>query len=399
MAFIKPIRPSPVALILLVFLLILTAITAHFWIADQRAVLRAFYPVKAFITGFQIECNANHPRWMKDLIRTFGNDAGGTSQLAYISPAGDLHRCERGWTGTIFRSDPVSPDSRFRYASTTKLLTAEATLSLVRDGHFQLDTPLAELFPELLPFADPKLEQVTIRMLLMHTGGFDRRVFSDPMFALNQQPWCPLEIGKLAELKLHAEPGESYLYSNLGYCLLGAAIERVSGQAYREFVGEKYDLPQYGIQFVDGPYLPDEVSYDFRYDGFYSDDYAKFFDFYSVSSSAGLSGSAKSLALLVKNLIQQEEPNLLSGAPLENCSLSLIKRCYGFSFYQYLHRETGRIFHLQEGYLPGSTSLVVVGDNGEIFVMLSASKIPGGLMNKERIYGEIISSLLTDGSP
>lgn len=391
----RPISLSRTTVALLVFIFLIGSVAGHFWFTDHRSVLRAVYPLEARITGLQFECSAGHRMWMKDLGRYIGNSAGGgASQIAYIEPTGGVHHCERGWTGTIFRSDPVAPDSRFRYASTTKLLTADAVLSLARDGRFELDTSLAELFPELLPFSDPSLEGVTIRMLLMHTGGFDRRTFPDPMFALNQKPWCPQEIEKLAQIKLHVEPGKSYIYSNLGYCILGAVIERVSGQPYREFVNEKYDLPQYGIRFLDGPYLADEVSYDFRYDDFYGADYAKFFDFYSLSSSAGSSGSAKSLALLIKDLLQKEEPNLLSGVPLENCHLSLIKPCYVFSFFKYQHRKSGKIFFVQEGYLPGSSSLVMVDDRGGILVVLSASALPGGLNEKERIYNDVIAHFL-----
>lgn len=395
MGFSRSAGLSLTAITVLLLSLSIGAIAAHFWISDHRAVLRAVYPLETRIMGLHTECSASGQAWMKDLIRYIGNSAGGgASQIAYIDPLGKLHHCERGWTGAIFTSAKVSPNSRFRYASTTKLITADAVLSLVRDGNVQFDTTLAQLFPDLLPFTDPRLEVVTINMLLMHMGGFDRTIFSDPMFTLGREPWCPLEMNKLAELQLHFEPGSSYAYSNLGYCILGAVVERLTGESYRDFVSKKYELPKRGIRFVDGSYLPDEVRYDFRFDAFYSDAYLGMFDFYSVSSSAGLSGSATALALLIRDLIEGGQPNLLSGVAMDGCDTQEKSKCYAYSFYRYQHPASGKTFFVQEGYFPGSSSIVFVNDQKEILVVLGAGAVPVGLRESKAFYDRAINSFL-----
>ena len=73
---------------------------------------------------------------------------------------------------------PVQPDSLFRIASLSKPTTAVAVLKLVQDGRLELD---ARVFRDLLagiephPPADPRMNEITVRDLLRHSGGFDRQ--------------------------------------------------------------------------------------------------------------------------------------------------------------------------------------------------------------------------------
>ena len=72
---------------------------------------------------------------------------------------------------------PVQPDSLFRIASVSKPITAVAVLKLVEDGRLELD---ARVFRDLLagiephPPRDPRMNEITVRDLLRHSGGFDR---------------------------------------------------------------------------------------------------------------------------------------------------------------------------------------------------------------------------------
>lgn len=75
------------------------------------------------------------------------------------------------------REVPVQPDSLFRIASLSKPITAVAVLKLVEDGRLKLD---ARVFQDLLsgiephPPKDPRMNEITVRDLLRHSGGFDR---------------------------------------------------------------------------------------------------------------------------------------------------------------------------------------------------------------------------------
>ena len=152
---------------------------------------------------------------------------------------------------------PVEPTSLFRIASISKPVTAVAVLQLVERGKLKLDDRIFRIL-EHKPFLpegaklDPRLDQITILHLLRHTGGFDRDASLDPMFRSVQfaellgvePPAKPDHIIRVMRgRELDFDPGQRYAYSNFGYCLLGRAIEAVSGQTYEAYVREHVLAP------------------------------------------------------------------------------------------------------------------------------------------------------------
>lgn len=147
---------------------------------------------------------------------------------------------------------PVEPGSLFRIASISKSITAVAILQLVEQGKLHLDRRVVEVL-DIKPHVeegktpDPRLKDITIRHLLQHTGGWDRDKSFDPMFrpiviarALKVPPPAGPEhvISYMFGRELDFTPGERYAYSNLGYCILGRIIEKLSGKPYDEYVRE-----------------------------------------------------------------------------------------------------------------------------------------------------------------
>jgi CubicO group peptidase (beta-lactamase class C family) len=169
---------------------------------------------------------------------------------------------------------PVARDSLFRIASTTKPITAAATLTLVDQGVIALDEPVDRLLPELsgrqvlrrmdgpLDDTTPALRAITVRDLLTFTFGFGAAV---EMF-LAGAPWPVMEaadalrlgtlgppdpatqpdpdtwIAGLGTLPLLAQPGERWLY-NTGASVLGVLIARASGLSYPEFLRSRIFEP------------------------------------------------------------------------------------------------------------------------------------------------------------
>ncbi|MDI7261747.1 MAG: serine hydrolase domain-containing protein [Thermodesulfobacteriota bacterium] len=142
---------------------------------------------------------------------------------------------KKSLTGKI----PVQPQSRFRFASLSKPLTAAAIMLLAEEGKFSLDDQIISLLQELGPqkIRDTRISQITVRNLLEHRGGFDSNISGDPMF-LNQPP-CPGNLKSFLAQKLDFTPGEKYVYSNIGYCILGRVIEKVTSKSYENFVKER----------------------------------------------------------------------------------------------------------------------------------------------------------------
>lgn len=132
------------------------------------------------------------------------------------------------------RRTPMTAETPMRIASVGKVFTIVAILQLMDRGQIALTAPIATYIPDY-PNAD-LARKVTIGHLLSHTGGtgdiFDGlgykhrrelRSVSDYVRVFGARP-------------LLFEPGEKFEYSNYGYVLLGAVIERVSGQTFYDYV-------------------------------------------------------------------------------------------------------------------------------------------------------------------
>jgi N-acyl-D-amino-acid deacylase len=144
----------------------------------------------------------------------------------------------------------VEPDSLFRIASISKPFTSAAILQLQERGKLRLDDRAFELLgyqPHLEngSSVDPRLRTITIRQLLHHAGGFDRKASFDPMFRSimiaetmgTHPPAMPQEIVEyMMGRPLDFDPGTREAYSNFGYCVLGRVIEKISGMSYENYV-------------------------------------------------------------------------------------------------------------------------------------------------------------------
>jgi N-acyl-D-amino-acid deacylase len=150
---------------------------------------------------------------------------------------------------------PIQPDDPFRIASVTKAITAAAIRALVRDGKLSLDTKVFPLLGLKSPPGqkpDPRLNNITIRHLLEHKGGWDREKTFDPMFRPLEMaaalkgpgPAGPVDVIRYMMGKpLQFDPGTKESYSNFGYCVLGRVIEKASGQSYLAYVRRKICEP------------------------------------------------------------------------------------------------------------------------------------------------------------
>jgi N-acyl-D-amino-acid deacylase len=143
----------------------------------------------------------------------------------------------------------VRPDSLFRIASVSKPVTAVAMLKLVEEGQLTLDDRAFRILDHLQPLdgqaKDPRIRDITIRHLLEHSAGWDRRRNFDPIdshkpaehLSEEERPaGCAAIIQYMLGRPLDFAPGTRHAYSNLGYCVLSQIIEKVTGQAYESYV-------------------------------------------------------------------------------------------------------------------------------------------------------------------
>lgn len=293
-----------------------------------------------------------------------------SAQIAFIDPHNKLSSCNVGYKNKLF-GVPVNSSHRYRYASSSKLITTAAIFDLIHSKRITADDALVDFFPELKVLADERISQITISHLLNHTAGFNRLTLSgDPMFLRRNKPWCPQNITHLQSLTLAFNPGEKQVYSNLGYCLLGEIIHRVSGKDYRDYTENKFGLAGRNIKFINDYYYDDEVRYDFRYEEWFNDSYLKLFDFNALSSSAGLAGSAEAFAHLLWDIHRNTLASPFHFSDLNaNCDLKKPGRCLQSGVFHYQPEPNGLMLHYHDGYLPGSKTIAIVDSLGGVLVL------------------------------
>ena len=158
--------------------------------------------------------------------------------LAIVKSATVVHAAGYG-LADLRRGLPIAPDTIFHLASCGKQFTGCGIAMLAEARKLELDDPIAKHLPELAGFG----RSVTIRHLLHHTSGIRDLCDDDgvqEVLARCERPTNADVIRTYAELRCPMseagiQPGDRFAYSNSGYDLLGAAIERVSGQSYRDF--------------------------------------------------------------------------------------------------------------------------------------------------------------------
>jgi CubicO group peptidase (beta-lactamase class C family) len=132
-------------------------------------------------------------------------------------------------------------DTKFNLASMNKMFTAVAIAQLAEQGKLTYDAPIVKYLPD---YPNKSVaEKVTIQQLLTHTSGlgdfFNEKFEARKTRLRAVQDYFPLFIDDA----LLFEPGQKWRYSNAGFIVLGAIIEKVSGQNYFDYVGEHIYQP------------------------------------------------------------------------------------------------------------------------------------------------------------
>jgi D-alanyl-D-alanine carboxypeptidase len=124
-------------------------------------------------------------------------------------------------------------DTRFRIGSMNKMFTAVAILQLVEAEKIRLDAPLGIY---LTDYPNKDVAKVTIHQLLTHTGGTGD-IFG-PQFDANRLKLRTIQdyVDLYGARAPAFEPGAKFDYSNYGFILLGAVIEKVTGMSYYDYV-------------------------------------------------------------------------------------------------------------------------------------------------------------------
>ena len=253
----------------------------------------------------------------------------------------------------IATGKPATLQTQYHVASVTKVFTATLAAMLHEQGVVDLDQPVTKYLPgDVAISTTPKTGvTITLRQLASHTSGLPRGV---PGRVQSVDDWYELEPQRLydhlAEVKLESDPGTKERYSNLGFGLLGHALERAANeplaQLVKEMICEPLELEQTAIP------TDDTVHSATGYDDSGRQRVKKASFRERLAGSGGLVTSVEDLAKFVS---AQMEPGVFSSKMLEEFDIvksilvgTLPRTALGWSFKfhdrlgAYLEKNGGR---------------------------------------------------------
>jgi len=130
----------------------------------------------------------------------------------------------------------ATPETVYKIASLSKAFIASAIMLLMQEGKIRLDDPVSKY----LDGTPETWNKITIRHLLTHISGIVR----DPVdyHPYEERPIAAV-IKDCYSLPLAFQPGDGWLYSNIGYFLLAQVITKASGKPWNEFIAERLFAP------------------------------------------------------------------------------------------------------------------------------------------------------------
>jgi len=181
-----------------------------------------------------------------------------------------------GITAAVFRGDHVlwaqgfgwaDPENRvpagvrtvYRIGSISKSMTAVLMADLAEDGVLAFDDEVVDALPEAAGFAEPPpgMSPITFRQLASHTAGLIREPRLEGAAAGPIDAWGAKVLASIPHTSFYTMPGTRYQYSNIGYGILGYALQRAAGEPFMQMMRERIFEPlgMASSTFVIGPDL------------------------------------------------------------------------------------------------------------------------------------------------
>lgn len=143
---------------------------------------------------------------------------------------------------------PVTTNDVFHIGSDTKSMTATLAAMLIDEGKLRWDTSIADVFPELKGKMDKQYEAVTVEQLLTHRGGVPGAPPAAAWKRASEQQGTPTQqryefIQAVLAQPPEATPGTKMIYSNQGYAIIGAMLEKLIGTPWETLITERLFRP------------------------------------------------------------------------------------------------------------------------------------------------------------
>ena len=155
------------------------------------------------------------------------------------------------WTNNYGLADvenakPATKEIVYRIGSITKQFTALMLLQLVQAGKVHFSDPVEKFFPEVNRVAGKYsgAPPITLIQLATHHSGLSEEPDDVEKFTTGTvSQWEQILIAALPKLKYEKEPDTHFIYSNIGYAILGAALSRAAGESYTDYIQDHIFRP------------------------------------------------------------------------------------------------------------------------------------------------------------
>jgi D-alanyl-D-alanine carboxypeptidase len=299
------------------------------------------------------------------------------------------------WSGAaglanVSTKERMSPDSRLRLASVSKLWTAAVILRLAEQGTLSLDDTVEHWLPGLLPEG----KRITLRELLNNTSGlldsndvlhFPQRYFAEVKDAalraqlttvarrLAADPATPVDprlwIRFAAAVPLFFEPGSLFHYSSIGYDIAGLIAEKAGGASFAELVqrlvAEPLRLRSAAYDPRSLPSGPHAHGYRVGQGGALTDTTAWMF---GVGQGGGMVSNARDEAAFLTDLVRGKLLDPRSLAALGTASSA--EPTYGLGTGIEKSSCTGRAYSHNGGLDGYETNVIVSADGSRVAVLM-----------------------------
>ena len=197
----------------------------------MRMITKSHRGILLLACAVLLQAQAPAPRAMMEELRS---RTGSPGLSAAVAVDGKVVWAEGFGLADLENQVSVTPASRFRLGSVSKLFTVAAVARLAEAGKLDLDAPVQRY---VLSFPD-KGQPVTARQLAGHLAGIRHYAPADFLLPVRRYERLTEGLGIFQNDALVHAPGSAYLYSSYGYNLLGAVVEGAAGKDFGAAVDE-----------------------------------------------------------------------------------------------------------------------------------------------------------------
>jgi CubicO group peptidase (beta-lactamase class C family) len=145
-----------------------------------------------------------------------------------------------GFNDIKHQKEPINISSVFQLASVSKQFTAAAILHLMEQGKLKLSDPIQKFYPNF-PY-----QGINIKMLLLHRGGLGNYTYFSEMYCDRKTPISNQDVVQMMiknKPPIYFFPDRRFDYSNTGYVLLAAIIEKVTAEKFDVYMRKEIFKP------------------------------------------------------------------------------------------------------------------------------------------------------------